>query len=771
MSRVPRIVPWASTGEFSEVASLFYSDINDLDSLEYGVDIVKAWRGRCKVPVAVEVTASLMEVLVFDGRNSDRSNTSKSRLMYAMALTRFVNSIIDQEQHGFYAQSIVSKAEQIGMPTWIVELRHASTHEALPSISVLRTGCRQAVDWLYSSFWKIQTDIHNDAYLVDIRSEVRSVLQMYVTQRNSYLHQKSASKTGRVKPKGKPKDEIDFMDIEGVSFNPRPDSSAALKQIKYITSILNQDIAPITLVPILLEPGFIVPEEKKLRSKHPECKLHNNVLMLWKQAIREFESAWGSGCFIQNLLLEIVSTFNADPENPVTSLIINPKHGSISSSYAFTLVAWVKWILDQYYGGVQLFSESININQFLEACLRNPNIYTRSILQIMCQLDSTLVQDLRPFIDYMAKRVTILSSQSTEQDKKSKISVKRLSEKEMQKIEQELEERLSNMCPISKKSSITADYVKIYPQEFIHQSWKAVQDGESNKTIEKSTNPQANLPSARWQFVDSTWEPCPIGTVPGKATIRPTLLNCRDGQFQLVPKLCRFSHSHSNFEMPKVGIPEKRPNLSQTNEAHSKLTKEQILKDVTSGSRIPRATDNAVLFTLPLLHHLKRLKVVSKVFGALAISAGPFLYYSGEGHAAVLVLTTLAAALPLGFIHIWPMNMISTLSLAGDRIASKGRVLHLINPKSFKDDHELIISKFTILGTEKQNRVKVKDLELASSRRWHATWQTKKNGNKSSEPFYLPGTFIISDPVLKALYLKIKMNSEDNSAEKPKTNN
>jgi ribosomal biogenesis protein LAS1 len=37
-----------------------------------------------------------------------------------------------------YAQSIAHIAARIGLPLWFVELRHAATHEELPSLSVLR---------------------------------------------------------------------------------------------------------------------------------------------------------------------------------------------------------------------------------------------------------------------------------------------------------------------------------------------------------------------------------------------------------------------------------------------------------------------------------------------------------------------------------------------------------------------------------------------------------------------------------------------------------
>jgi ribosomal biogenesis protein LAS1 len=83
---------------------------------------------------------------------------------------RFVNTIVDPLQTTYFARSIASLAAQLGLPLWFVELRHAATHEDLPSISVLRDASRQvrfsppspfprltldvqALDWLYTNYW------------------------------------------------------------------------------------------------------------------------------------------------------------------------------------------------------------------------------------------------------------------------------------------------------------------------------------------------------------------------------------------------------------------------------------------------------------------------------------------------------------------------------------------------------------------------------------------------------------------------------------------
>lgn len=75
------------------------------------------------------------------------------RLNYSLALTRFVNSVVDSHQTGGFANSIAAIAARIGLPLWFVEIRHAVTHEELPSISVCRQAAGAALAWLDRHFW------------------------------------------------------------------------------------------------------------------------------------------------------------------------------------------------------------------------------------------------------------------------------------------------------------------------------------------------------------------------------------------------------------------------------------------------------------------------------------------------------------------------------------------------------------------------------------------------------------------------------------------
>jgi ribosomal biogenesis protein LAS1 len=67
------------------------------------------------------------------------------RQCYSTAIIRLVNGLVDPLQSGVYARSIASIAAQLGLPAWLVEVRHAATHEELPSLEILREAAHEVI--------------------------------------------------------------------------------------------------------------------------------------------------------------------------------------------------------------------------------------------------------------------------------------------------------------------------------------------------------------------------------------------------------------------------------------------------------------------------------------------------------------------------------------------------------------------------------------------------------------------------------------------------
>lgn len=96
------------------------------------------------LPHALESLLSILVAIRQESTYDAGTSSSLSlRQSYATAIIRLVNGLVDPLQLGTYARSISSIAAQIGLPAWLVELRHAATHEDLPSLELLRDGAKE----------------------------------------------------------------------------------------------------------------------------------------------------------------------------------------------------------------------------------------------------------------------------------------------------------------------------------------------------------------------------------------------------------------------------------------------------------------------------------------------------------------------------------------------------------------------------------------------------------------------------------------------------
>lgn len=70
-----------------------------------------------------------------------------------MTLIRFVNSLVDAVQTPPFTLPAYHLANIVGLPSHFVELRHAATHETLPSLETLRIFAKDALNWLWKNYW------------------------------------------------------------------------------------------------------------------------------------------------------------------------------------------------------------------------------------------------------------------------------------------------------------------------------------------------------------------------------------------------------------------------------------------------------------------------------------------------------------------------------------------------------------------------------------------------------------------------------------------
>ncbi len=142
-----------------------------------GVDTVLMWvqRSPSSIPPFIEATSALIDATLIEG------NEHQLRLAYSMAVVRAVNLIVDtiQDDTVRARTSVLSLAKKLDLPLWLVKIRHSATHEALPSIQVLRLASEQLINYLVKVYWIPQETLVRDRetiLFVTIPERVRNIL-------------------------------------------------------------------------------------------------------------------------------------------------------------------------------------------------------------------------------------------------------------------------------------------------------------------------------------------------------------------------------------------------------------------------------------------------------------------------------------------------------------------------------------------------------------------------------------------------------------------
>ena len=181
-----RLQPWASVREWRDVRDALARATEDEArgdgarrgaagdvEIDAALGVVRAWRARGRVPLAADVTAML--VRASRAREGvDRGDADAARSATAMTLARLVNGVVDPKQKGRYAAPIATLAREVGLPRFLVDLRHECAHGTMPSAGALRRGARRALAWCRRWYWDEQARAF-DAAFERVRGCVRAM--------------------------------------------------------------------------------------------------------------------------------------------------------------------------------------------------------------------------------------------------------------------------------------------------------------------------------------------------------------------------------------------------------------------------------------------------------------------------------------------------------------------------------------------------------------------------------------------------------------------
>ncbi|KIM84629.1 hypothetical protein PILCRDRAFT_96750 [Piloderma croceum F 1598] len=344
--RLPRRVPWASIGELDQVCSWIFSDELGTQGKVLAVNRLSAWKAITGLPHALESTLALLTAILQDDLNQS-SPIMSVRQGYATAIIRMVNGLVDPLQIGAYARSIASIAIQLGLPLWLVELRHAATHEDLPSLELLRDAARDSLSWLLHNYFlpTLNPSTASQAQATQLRP-LAPILKQYKSLLK--ITTRDASVVGQYKA------AISSVqkDIERWISEVKVAANVAVGELEWevndIMGRLDEDPkerwALERLCDGLLEKGALVPLSKKKRLFSLDSfSPPNSSVALWAPLLGHIRSNHPTFPFA--LVQRIIAFLLSDSPDPET---LPDELGRPDALFDMCLARWAFWIIDSW---------------------------------------------------------------------------------------------------------------------------------------------------------------------------------------------------------------------------------------------------------------------------------------------------------------------------------------------------------------------------------------------------------------------------------------
>lgn len=173
-----RVVAWKDEWELQDVGKGLLSVLDDEDlqqeqqqpsvpssmSIADALEMITVWKSRLNatqgLPHSIESTAGLAQIYWRDTERRQRRQAlcamsiSELRLAYSSAVVRCINGFADtMQQERSMAASVSNLCGHLGIPMWVVDVRHEASHNTLPSIEVLRMAASTLLEFLKTEYW------------------------------------------------------------------------------------------------------------------------------------------------------------------------------------------------------------------------------------------------------------------------------------------------------------------------------------------------------------------------------------------------------------------------------------------------------------------------------------------------------------------------------------------------------------------------------------------------------------------------------------------
>ncbi|KAH8303022.1 hypothetical protein KR044_013316 [Drosophila immigrans] len=160
------VTPWRDTEEFGFVYDWLFDKDTTPGHQRKALSQMRIWNLRrgSLCPASVLATAVLVNAQL-----EDRLGSLNIQTTYASAFTRFFN-FMSSIMQSFSMSSMYETARLLGLPSFVVDLRHLCAHgQELPPALVLRNTAQHCMKWLHSFYWLPQRQTMADLDAVKLQ--------------------------------------------------------------------------------------------------------------------------------------------------------------------------------------------------------------------------------------------------------------------------------------------------------------------------------------------------------------------------------------------------------------------------------------------------------------------------------------------------------------------------------------------------------------------------------------------------------------------------
>nr|GMD82042.1 pre-rRNA-processing protein las1 isoform X1 [Ipomoea batatas] len=548
-----KLVPWLTWEEWSFIGdSLFSSSPLSVDS---ALRRISTWRNRGCIPVAVDVTASIIEIQQKDPYFRDgvpksvQLSEEMLAMLYSMAITRLVNGVIEKNRKK-NELSIAEAAYAIGIPRMLIDVRHEGSHRDLPSLQLVRLASTKALRWLQSYYWEPQKSAIQSSQPTKLQKETSDRLNelAFYLKEIKTARSSSFAKENRIRHPGQLFGFNKFLPFVAgkpsfsKSSGPKKQVTKSLKYILRLYSSSSSEVVSVLLELLLkaLDSSHLADGSDSGQTIQGNISMHA-VFDHWKPVITKLSNK--APDLLITLLRGILDKIEI---HAATELLSGDCHSldNVTVPRQIQLLSYLfEWLIENL-KTLRHAHEKRSVSETGDSS--NDQILAKATLQdLLC-------------------KCLVLSSHGNKQLMASSIVLARLMGKNS------LRDKLKTLSLLSVFDADVneADTPNVHSESFLSRQEESLsQAGKKLQLIKlksmksNKVNKTQNHAGVRRQWVVAdNWRPCPIGMLPhafsssGRLPILDCNANCTEVSKSSNPEECQVSNENHSKRVAESAI-------------------------------------------------------------------------------------------------------------------------------------------------------------------------------------------------------------------------